>query len=343
MVHPHGLNPPMTKRDKPVLGEVEEIVSSVVSADKKSVSRIFNLLEDRRIEKTNTATAALDELYRGSLDRSHVIGVTGPPGAGKSSLVSRMIQSLRRAGKTVGVIAVDPSSKVSRGAILGDRIRLEYDAGDAGVFVRSMANRGDYGGVSDRTYAGTIALRAAFDVVLVETVGVGQSESEIADLTDTMALVIQPASGDLLQFLKAGIMEQPHLFVVNKSDLGEPARKALLEVKSALGGIAEEGQTWEPRALAVSALTVSSLAGSGLDEMLKSADAHRAWLAEKNFLRPQRERQAAGWIWQSLLGLYGRRGAARWGDAEKIARQLHAEKKIGPFQTLRRLMEEVER
>ena len=159
--------------------------------------------------------------------RAHVVGVTGPPGVGKSSLCSALVASWRNDGKTVGVIAVDPSSKASGGALLGDRVRIVTDVTDEGSFVRSMAARERLGGLADQTLAAMVVMRALFDRVLIETVGVGQSETDVADVADTVVFCVQPGSGDSLQFMKAGIVEIPHLIVVTKADLGAAAERAL--------------------------------------------------------------------------------------------------------------------
>ncbi len=307
--------------------DLTRIAEGVRAGDKKSVAEFFNALEDRRPDKALEMARALDVLFRDSADKSHVIGVTGPPGAGKSTLLSRCIQHARRAGKRVGIIAVDPSSRITQGAILGDRVRLEYDAGDAGVFVRSMASRGDYGGVSDRAYAGAIALRAAFDLVFVETVGVGQSESDVAGWCDTLALVVQPGSGDSLQHLKAGIMERPHLVIVNKMDHGELARKTLHEVQAALGHW-ESGEDGNVEVIACSAMN-----DEGIGEVLSRLDARRERLAKSGGLISARERHALEYIAQSLIRLYGVRGWGKWGGMRELEKRIGGAKP-GPFASL---------
>ena len=160
----------------------------------------------------------------GAQPRAHVVGVTGPPGVGKSSLCAALVAAWRKDGKTVGVIAVDPSSKASGGALLGDRVRIVHDPADDGVFVRSMAARDRLGGLADQTLAAMVVMRALFDRVLIETVGVGQSETDVAGVADTVVFCVQPGSGDSLQFMKAGIVEIPHLIVVTKADLGAAGR-----------------------------------------------------------------------------------------------------------------------
>src|SRR5262249_53505482 len=161
-------------------------------------------------------------------------GLTGPPGVGKSTLIGALIRAYRQRGKTLGVIAVDPSSRRSGGALLGDRTRLQTAPEDDGVFVRSMAPRAQVGGLRASTYAGMSLMRAVFDVVVVEMVGVGQSETDIGMAADTVVFCVQPGSGDSLQFMKAGIVEIPDIVVVTKGDMGKAATRAKTDVKGAI-------------------------------------------------------------------------------------------------------------
>src|SRR6185369_10573405 len=189
------------------------------------------------------------------------------PGAGKSSLLSELCRTWRADGRTVAVLAVDPSSRRSGGALLGDRARIEADPADRGLFVRSTAAGERLGGLAPATRAAAQALAAAFDVVVVETVGVGQSETEIAEVADTVAVVVQPGSGDVLQFLKSGIMEIPDVLVVTKADLGDIALRARRDLHAALRAL-------DARDTAV--VAVSSLApATGVDDLVAALDAHR--------------------------------------------------------------------
>src|SRR5205085_5191762 len=192
----------------------------------------LNLVESRSPEAREQTAALLTEL--GSEAPAHVIGVTGPPGVGKSSLLSWLVREWRSGERSVAVLAVDPTSRSSGGALLGDRARIDVDPRDRHVFIRSTAAGERMGGLAPATRAAASALAAAFDVVVIETVGVGQSETEVADVADTVAVVVQPASGDVLQFLKAGIMEVPDVLVVTKADLGRPAMRALADLRAAL-------------------------------------------------------------------------------------------------------------
>jgi len=233
----------------------------------------LNLIEDRSLAGRAAAAALLAEVSPAALGGeapAHLVGVTGPPGAGKSSLLSELVSVWRAGGRTVAVLAVDPSSKRSGGSLLGDRARIDHDPADGGVLIRSTATAGRLGGLAAPTRAAAQALASAFDVVVVETVGVGQSETEVEELCDTVAVVVQPGSGDTLQFLKAGIMEVPDMLVVTKSDFGDVARHARRDLEGALRSLGA-GRT---PVLAVSSLSPTQ----GIDELVAGIDAHRAEL-----------------------------------------------------------------
>jgi LAO/AO transport system kinase len=248
--------------------------------------------------------ALLDEAWR--RPRGHVVGLTGPPGVGKSSLLSRLIRHHRERASTVAVLAVDPSSKRTRGAVLGDRTRLDLDPADACCFVRSLAAGDRLGGLADAAVALMVVLRSLFDVVVVETVGVGQSETEIGELADTVVLVIQPASGDSLQFIKAGIVEIPDIVVIGKADLGEPAARAQGEVEAALGHAASRPGGWRPPVLRLSAVT-----GEGIEALAQAIERHAALSRESGRLDAQRFAQSRQWLRTALLEAHGRRGLER--------------------------------
>jgi len=233
----------------------------------------LNLLESATASDREQAMALLREVSPRALggeSPAHVIGVTGPPGAGKSTLLSALLAHWRRAGRSVAMLAIDPSSKRSGGSLLGDRARIDFDPADRGVLIRSTAAGERLGGLAWPTRAAASALSAAFDVVVIETVGVGQAETEVADVVDTVAVVVQPGSGDVLQFLKAGIMETPDVLVVTKADLGEIALRTRRDLSAALRSLGAR----ETQIVPVSSLPPAS----GIEQLAAALDAHRASL-----------------------------------------------------------------
>ena len=241
--------------------------------DRSAAPAALNAIEDRSPRGREQARQLLAEVAPSKLGgeaRAHLVGVTGPPGAGKSSLLSALVKHWRDAGRTVAVLAVDPSSKRSGGSLLGDRARIEHDPRDDGVLIRSTAAGGRLGGLAPATREAAQALAPAYDVVVVETVGVGQSETDVEELCDTTAVVVQPASGDTLQFLKAGIMEVPDVLVVTKADLGDVARRARRDLIAALRSLGSPGTP---------VVSVSSLPPpAGIDDLVAALDEHRAGL-----------------------------------------------------------------
>jgi LAO/AO transport system kinase len=231
---------------------------------------VLNLLESSAAGDREQAAALLHEVSPAALGgeaSGHVVGVTGPPGAGKSTLLSALLRAWRARGRTVAMLAVDPSSRRSGGSLLGDRARIEFDPHDGGVFIRSTSAGERLGGLAWATRAAAHALAAAFDVVVIETVGVGQAETEVADVADTVLVVVQPGSGDVLQFLKSGIMEIPDVIVVTKADLGTIAQRTRRDVSAALRSLGSQS----------SVIAVSSLAPpQGIEELLAALDEHRA-------------------------------------------------------------------
>jgi LAO/AO transport system kinase len=233
----------------------------------------LNLLESTAPADREQADALLREVSPAALGGEapgHVIGVTGPPGAGKSTLLSALLRLWRSQGRTVALLAVDPSSRRSGGSLLGDRARIDFDPADEGVLIRSTAAGERLGGLARATRTAAGALAAAFDVVVIETVGVGQAETDIADVADTVLVVVQPGSGDVLQFLKSGIMEIPDVLVVTKADLGQIALRARRDLSAALRSLGSN----HARVLAVSALPPPT----GVDELAAALEEHRAEL-----------------------------------------------------------------
>ena len=271
----------------------------------------------------------LDEAYENP--KGIVIGITGPPGAGKSTLINALISEWRAQGKTVAVIAVDPSSRATGGALLGDRVRMRTDPTDGGVFIRSLAARGRLGGLADIAYPSVALLRALYDKIIVESVGVGQSETDIATVSDTVVLCIQPASGDLLQFMKAGIAEIPDIAVVTKADMGGAATRALADLKGALSLSHREKGAWEPECM-----SVSSTSGDGSLRQLFAAFArHENWLLSENRLAAGREKKAQAWVRGEIQAEFGRRGL------DAVAQGLFHSWNNRPFATVRRLLAEL--
>jgi LAO/AO transport system kinase len=289
---------------------VSELGARLRDRDLTAAPAALNLLENRTMrEQAATLLAEVAPARLGGEAPAHVVGITGPPGAGKSTLLSALARAWRAAGRTVAVLAVDPTSKRSGGALLGDRARIEADPGDRGLFIRSTAAGERFGGLAPATRAAAQALAAAFDVVVIETVGVGQSETEVAEAADTVAVVVQPGSGDVLQFLKAGIMEVPDVLVVTKADLGAAAQRARRDLHSALLSLGSRG---------VPVVAVSSIAPvTGIDELVEALDAHRAGLdLPATRTRARRLGALADHVAEhgerGLRALGGRRAAEAW-------------------------------
>ncbi|MGO9321366.1 MAG: ArgK/MeaB family GTPase [Solirubrobacteraceae bacterium] len=241
--------------------------------DLSAAPAALNLLESTAPADREQAAELLREVspaVLGGEAPAHVIGVTGPPGAGKSTLLSALLHAWRTRGRAVAVLAVDPSSRRSGGSLLGDRARIEFDPADHGVLIRSTAAGERLGGLARATRSAADALAAAFDVVVIETVGVGQAETDVADVADTVLVVVQPGSGDVLQFLKSGIMEIPDVLVVTKADLGQIAIRARRDLSAALRSLGSSRAS----VLAVSALPPPS----GIEELVAALDEHRAGL-----------------------------------------------------------------
>jgi LAO/AO transport system kinase len=255
--------------------------------DLSAAPAALNLLESTAPADREQAAELLREVSPTALGGeapAHVIGVTGPPGAGKSTLLSALLHAWRGTAthsredspgtdpreRTVAILAVDPSSRRSGGSLLGDRARIEFDPADRGVLIRSTAAGERLGGLARATRSAADALAAAFDVVVIETVGVGQAETDITDVADTVLVVVQPGSGDVLQFLKSGIMEIPDVLVVTKADLGQIAMRARRDLNAALRSLGSSRAS----VLAVSALSPPS----GIDELVAALEEHRTGL-----------------------------------------------------------------
>jgi LAO/AO transport system kinase len=289
-----------------------QLGSRLAEGDLAAAPAVLNLVESRVPADRSQAAELLRSVSPAALGReapAHVIGVTGPPGAGKSTLLSALVGAWRERGRSVAVLAVDPSSKRSGGALLGDRGRIAFEPADEGVFIRSAAAGERHGGLAPATRAAAQALSAAFDIVVIETVGVGQSETDVADVADTVAVIVQPGAGDVLQFLKAGIMEVPDVVVVTKADLGELAARAVRDLRAALRAM---GSTSTP-VVAVSAIPPTQ----GIEELVSAIDEHRQTLdLRERRLAARRANALADFLAEhgerGLRALGGRRSTERW-------------------------------
>ncbi len=279
---------------------VPDLVAQAREGRARAVARLISLVEDA----SPLLREVMAELapYAG---HAQIVGLTGPPGVGKSTSTAALVTELRRAGKRVGVLAVDPSSPFSGGALLGDRVRMQDHALDEGVYIRSMASRGHLGGLSWSTPQALRVLDAAgCDVVLVETVGVGQSEVEIAGLADTTLVLLAPGMGDGIQAAKAGILEVGDVYVVNKADR-DGADQVRRELRGMLGLAERAEDAWRPPIL-----TTVAARGEGLDEVVAAIDAHRAHLETSGELVRRRTRRARDEV--EAIAVTALR--ARWGD-----------------------------
>jgi LAO/AO transport system kinase len=293
----------------------ETLVAGVRSGDRRALARAITLVENA----DPLAYEVVRELYP-ETGRAYAVGITGPPGVGKSSLISALVRHIRTLGQTVGVISVDPSSPFSQGALLGDRIRLSDHFLDPGVFIRSMGTRGHLGGLAEATLQALLILDAAGrDLVFLETVGTGQSEVEVIGVADTIVLALMPGSGDSVQALKAGIMEIPDVIVVNKKD--HPAAKTMLnEVRSILGLDTE--RDWRPPIVLTDALKEE-----GIEELWGKIAEHRTHLESNQLLDERRRENLAG----EVFAVASARAKA------------HLERAVADDPELRRLLDEVQR
>jgi len=252
----------------------------LLAGDKRALARAISLVEDDRPE----GWELVREVYPHT-GRAAVVGFTGPPGVGKSTLLGALTTGERERGRTVGVLSIDPSSPFTQGALLGDRIRLAEHFLDPGVFIRSMANRGALGGLSEAALQAALLMDASGrDVVLIETVGVGQAEVDVMDHADTIVLVLMPGSGDSIQALKAGVMEIPDVIVVNKAD--HPLTDTMVrEIRGVLSLGEREAGAWK-----VPIVKAEAAFGKGVDELLTQLEAHRAHIEREGTLLARRRR-----------------------------------------------------
>jgi LAO/AO transport system kinase len=294
---------------------LETLVDGVREGDRRALARAITLVEN----SDPLAYELVRELYP-ETGRAYAVGITGPPGVGKSSLISALVRHTRAQDQTVGVVSVDPSSPFTQGALLGDRIRLSDHFLDPGVFIRSMGTRGHLGGLAEAALQALLVLDAAGrDLLFLETVGTGQGEVEVLGVADTVVLVLMPGSGDSVQALKAGIMEIPDVIVVNKKD--HPAAKTMLnEVRSIL--------SLDPdRARRPPIVLTEAIAGEGVSELWDKISDHRSFLESNGLLDERRRKNLAG----EVFAIASSRA------------KTHLEQAVANDAELRRLLDEVQR
>jgi len=309
---------------------LEELVAGVRSGERRALARAISLVEDG----DPLAYPLVREVYP-ETGRAAVIGVTGPPGVGKSSLVGALVTHVREGGSTVGVVSVDPSSPFSRGALLGDRIRLAEHFLDPGVYIRSMGTRGHLGGLAEATLQAVLLLDAAGkDIVFVETVGAGQSEVQVTGIADTVLLVLMPGSGDSVQALKAGIMEIPDVIAINKMDY--PAAKTMLNEVRSIVALAEPEK--RPRILLTGALT-----GENVPELWTALEEHRAALVSNGGLEERRRKNLAAEVFAvaaSRANRHLRNAVAGDPQLRHVLTRVES-RELDPLSAVREIMEEV--
>jgi GTPase len=293
----------------------ETLAAGIRSGDRRALARAISLVENG----DPLSYELVRDVYPDT-GRAYAIGVTGPPGVGKSSLIAALVAHVRGLDRTVGVISVDPSSPFTRGALLGDRIRLADHFLDPGVFIRSMGTRGHLGGLAESTLQALLVLDAAGkDLVFLETVGAGQSEVEVISVADTVVLVLMPGSGDSIQALKAGIMEIPDVIAINKMD--HPAAKTMLnEVRSILS--LDRDRAWRPPIVLTDAMR-----GENVPELWSKIEEHRTHLESDGLLEERRRNNLAGEVFAVASG----------------RAKAHLEQAVADDPELRRLLDEVQR
>ena len=312
-------------------GASSELAAGVRSGDRRALARAITLVENG----DPLAYELVRELYP-ETGKAFVIGVTGPPGVGKSSLIGALIRHVREEGRTVGVISVDPSSPFTQGALLGDRIRLSDHFLDPGVFIRSMGTRGHLGGLAEATLQAALLLDAAGkELVLLETVGAGQSEVEVIGIADTVLLVLMPGSGDSVQALKAGIMEIPDVIAINKMD--HPAAKTMLnEVRSIL--TLDREREWRPPIVLTEALR-----GENVPLLWEKLEEHRAFLESGGLLEERRRKNLAGEVFAVATSRAKAHLQAAVADEPELRRLLDEvqARELDPLSAVREILEKV--
>jgi LAO/AO transport system kinase len=308
-----------------------ELVERLLKGDKRAAAKLISLVEN----EDEKAAEVLRELYQHT-GNTHIIGITGPPGVGKSSLIFGLTKLLREKGKKVGIVAIDPTSRFTGGAILGDRIRMTELSTDEGVFMRSMGTRGHHGGIAKATTEAAMVLDAmGMDVVFVETVGAGQSQSMIWECVHTSILVEMPGMGDEIQALKAGILEIGDIFVVNKSDK-EGADQLVKELESVSEYKAME-QEWKPPVH-----TTIATDGQGIEDVVESIENHLGYLKESGDYQKREEERARGEFTRTVQDLLLKKAFTGEGSKKRFDELLKKimERKTDPYSAAEQLLKE---
>jgi GTPase len=312
-----------------VTRSVASLVARAREGDARSVARLISLVEDG-----SPALGEVAEALAPFTGRAQVVGLTGAPGVGKSTTTGELVRALRAAGQRVGVLAVDPASPFSGGAILGDRIRMQEHTSDPGVYIRSMSSRGQLGGLAAATPQAVRVLEGAgCDVILVETVGVGQAEVEVARLADTTLVLLAPGMGDAIQAVKAGILEIADVFVINKAD--RPGADDTYRDIQGMLALGERGPgEWRPQV--VRAVAVKR---EGIDDVVAAIGKHHRWLTDSGALQDRREQRAAVEVEAIALGtLRARMGSLREGTPLSTLAAQVARGELDPYAAAEQLL-----
>jgi LAO/AO transport system kinase len=308
---------------------VPELVDRARTGDPRAVARLVTL-----VENGDEALPEIARVLTPYTGKSQVLGLTGSPGVGKSTTTNELVRAFRAARRRVGVLAVDPSSPFSGGAILGDRVRMQDHATDPGVYIRSMSSRGQLGGLSAATpQAARVLEGAGCDPVIIETVGVGQAEVEVASLADTTLVLLAPGMGDAIQAAKAGVLEIGDVFVVNKADR-DGADSTYRDIQGMIGLGERAPGRWRPQVVRAVAAK-----GEGIDDIVAAIEKHRGWLEDSGELTRRREARAAAEVEAIALGaLRARIGTLRHGEALTALAARVAASELDPYSAADQLL-----